>query len=152
MLYTNEGAPYATGKAVTLNLGQPSTMFGQPWVRSNRPQPRLGGWWVGPSCNCGWASLYPKSVMPVSGPFDPCEPDSHIMIGRHHLPWIEECFSCSWSVVSPLIYLHTNIYQHLWKWSVINPYHYVDIHLLCIYEGFDGLNLVLKRHQQHPHT
>ena len=38
-----------------------------------------------------------------------------------------------WSVFSPLIHLHTNIYQHSWKWSLINPYHYVDVYVLCIY-------------------
>ena len=41
----------------------------------------------------------------VSGPFDPCELDSHIMIGRHHLPWIEECFfmllKCGFSLNLP---------------------------------------------------
>ena len=59
-------------------------------------------------------------------------------------PWIDDVSSCSQGVFSPLIHLHTNIYQHLWKWLEINPYHYVDVYLLCIYVGFDGLKLVLK--------
>ena len=50
--------------------------------------------------------------------------------------------------ISPLIHLYTNIYQHSWKWSVINPYHYVDAYILCIYAGVDGLDLVLKSRQQ----
>ena len=49
---------------------------------------------------------------------------------------------------SPLFHLHTNIYQHSWKWLVINPYHYVDAYILCIYAGVDGLDLVLKSRQQ----
>jgi len=61
---------------------------------------------------------------------------------------LRSVFPCSWSVFSPLFHLHTNIYQHSWKWSVINPYHYVDVYILCIYAGVDGLNLVLKSHQQ----
>jgi len=51
-------------------------------------------------------------------------------------------------VFSPLFHLHTNIYQHSWKWSVIDPYHYVDIYILCIYAGVDALNLVVKSRQQ----
>ena len=51
---------------------------------------------------------------------------------------------------SPLFHLHTNNYQHSWKWSVINPYHYVDVYSLCNYAGVDGLNLVLKSRQQAP--
>jgi hypothetical protein len=61
---------------------------------------------------------------------------------------LRSVFPCSWSVFSPLIHLHTNIYQHSWKWSVINPYHYVDAHILCIYAGVDGLDLILKSRQQ----
>jgi len=57
-------------------------------------------------------------------------------------------FSCSWSVFSPLFHLHTNNYQHSWKWSVINPYHYVDVCISCVYAGVDGLDLVLSSRQQ----
>jgi hypothetical protein len=32
----------------------------------------------------------------------------------------------------------------MWKWLVINPYHYVGVYLLCIYVGFDCLKLILK--------
>ena len=49
---------------------------------------------------------------------------------------------------SPLFHLHTNNYQHSWKWLVINPYHYVDICISCVYAGVDVLNLVLKSRQQ----
>ena len=48
---------------------------------------------------------------------------------------------------SALFHLHTNIYQHSWKWLVINPYHYVNDYILCIYAGVDGLDLVLKGRQ-----
>ena len=51
---------------------------------------------------------------------------------------------------SRLILLHTNIYQHSWKWLVINPYHYVNVYILCIYVGVDGLDLVLKSRQHSP--
>jgi len=44
--------------------------------------------------------------------------------------------------------MHTNIYQHSGKWSVINPYHYVDVYILCNYVGVDNLNLLLKSRQQ----
>src|SRR6185436_4015238 len=49
---------------------------------------------------------------------------------------------------SASFHLHTNNYQHSWKWLVINPYHYVDVYILCIYSRVDGLDLVLKSHQQ----
>ena len=51
---------------------------------------------------------------------------------------------------SALFLLHTNIYQQSWKWSVINPYHYVNVYILCIYVGVDGLDLVLKSRQHSP--
>ena len=50
---------------------------------------------------------------------------------------------------SPLIHLHTNIYQHSWKWSVISPYHYVDVYILCVCTGVDSLKLVLSSHQHY---
>ena len=61
---------------------------------------------------------------------------------------LRSVFPCSWSVFSPLFHLHTNIYQHSRKWLVINPYHYVDIYISCIYAGVDGLDLILKSCQQ----
>ena len=48
---------------------------------------------------------------------------------------------------SLLFHMHTNNFQHSWKWSVINPYHYVNVYILCIYAGVDGLDLVLKSRQ-----
>ena len=64
------------------------------------------------------------------------------------LPSSVECVSllmkCVFSLNSPAYkYLPT-----LRKWSVINPYHYVDAHILCIYAGVDGLNSILKSRQQ----
>ena len=29
-----------------------------------------------------------------------------------------------------------------------NPYHYINVYILCIYAGVDGLDLVLKSRQQ----
>ena len=43
MLYTNEGAPRATGKVAAPNPSRLSTMVVRPLVRSNRPQPQLEG-------------------------------------------------------------------------------------------------------------
>ena len=73
--------------------------------------------------------------------FDPFQPESQALIG---------CAFCLElrSVFSALFHLHTNNYQHLWKWSVINPYHYVDVSVLCVYAGIDGAELILKHHQQ----
>ena len=34
-----------------------------------------------------------KLVVSESGPFDQCEAEWHALIGRHLLPWIEECVS-----------------------------------------------------------
>ena len=62
---------------------------------------------------------------------------------------LRSVFPCSWSVFSLLFHLHTNIYQHSWKKSVINPYHYVDVYISCVYAGVDCLNLVLSSRQQH---
>ena len=100
-----------------------------------------------------WVLAYPKLV--CSGAwacFDPIEPDSCSLIGCAFCLDLWSVFPCSWSVFSPLFHLHTTIYQHSWKWSVINPYHYVDAHILCIYAGVDGLDLILKSRQQLPHT
>ena len=96
----------------------------------------------------------------VNGPFlrwfaSPCEPldpRECTWFVEKVSPWIDDVSSCSQGVFSPLFHLHTNIYQHLWKWLVINPYHYVGIYLLPIYAGFDDLKLVLKSRQQCPHT
>ena len=76
--------------------------------------------------------------------FDLFQPESHALIG---------CAFCLElrSVFSAFFHLHTNNYQHSWKWSVINPYHYVNVYILCIYVVVDGLDLVLKSRQQH-HT
>jgi hypothetical protein len=51
-------------------------------------------------------------------------------------------------VFSVLLHLHTNIYEHSWKWLVINLCHQIDVHLLSIYAGFDSLKLVFRNRQQ----
>jgi len=100
-----------------------------------------------------WVLACPKQVcLGAWACFDPIEPDSCSLIGCAFCLDLWSVFPCSWSVFSPLFHLHTNIYQHSWKWLVINPYHYVDVYILCIYAGVDGLNLVLKSRQQLPHT
>ena len=100
-----------------------------------------------------WVLACPKLVcLGAWACFDPIEPDSCSLIGGAFYLDLWSVFPCSWSVFSPLIHQHTNIYQHSWKWSVINPYHYVDVCISCVYAGVDGLNLVLKSRQQLPHT
>ena len=79
------------------------------------------------------------------------QPDSHALVGCAFCLDLWSVFSISRSVFSPLIHLHTNIYQHSWKWLVINPYHYVDVYILYIYAGVDGLKLVLSSRQQPLH-
>jgi len=57
------------------------------------------------------------------------------------------CFHALEVCFHPYFHLHTNIYQHSWKWLVINPYQYVNAYILCIYAEVDGLYLVLKSRQ-----
>ena len=93
-------------------------------------------WAPPPPASSGGSPRVPLSLLHVPklwvcrflaacGPMNPCEAEWSALIGRRLLPWIEECVSL------------------LWKWSVINPYHYVDVYILCIYAEVDGLNLVL---------
>ena len=116
-------------------------------------------WWAHGS---SWTHLICWEVLPRIDDVSPCLWAAFLLMWGYLVAYlIPVCscafcldlwsvFSCSWSVFSLLIHLHTNIYQHSWKWSVINPYHYVDVYILCIYAGVDGLILVLKNRQQKP--
>ena len=46
----------------------------------------------------------------------------HLILVRSYAFCLElrSVFPCSWGVFSPLFHMYTNIYQHSWKWSVIN--------------------------------
>ena len=130
-------------------------------------------WWARPTMLIGRGPTGPHYLqLPLVGrhvsPYPCCTCLSFGYVGflLHVGPWIHvrlngtlwwvdvfclglrSMFPCSWSVFSPLIYQHTNIYQHSWKWSVINPYHYVDVYISCVYAGVDGLDLVLSSRQQ----
>jgi hypothetical protein len=57
----------------------------------------------------------PKSVAYPGGPFDPCEAEWSVLIGRHFAPWIEGC-------VFPLILLkslHNYIFQGTYGTDII---------------------------------
>jgi len=112
--------------------------------RTNSPNFCLDtAWWT--PCQFLVSEPFLSRFASSGGPMDPHE---RAWFVENVLPRIDHVSSCSWGVFSPLIDLHTNIYQHLWKWLVINHYHWVDVHLLCIYVVIDGPNLVFKRREQ----
>ena len=126
-----------------------------PWARSvGLPEaptaPKLDIWAVLVSLVLNpWGMAHPTLVcLGICACFDLFQPESHALIGCAFCLELRSVFPCSWSVFLALFHLHTNSYQHSWKWSVINPYHYVDVCISCVYAGVDGLNLVLKSRQQ----
>ena len=83
-------------------------------------------------CECIW---FVEKVLPRIDDLSPCLWAAFLLMWGYlvgHLILIHGCafcldlwsvFSYSWCVFSLLIHLHTNIDQHSWKWSVLNPYH-----------------------------
>jgi len=132
-------------------------LVGWPWWSANGPvaptTPNIGcqavlGCLVLIPC----VMAYPKLIFfGLWACLDPIEPEHVLWLVDVFCLGLRSVFPCSWSVFSALFHLHTNIYQHSWKWLVINPYHYVDVYILCICVGVDDLNLVLKS-RQHMHV
>ena len=120
---TNEQVTRQRGESVEPWWARPTMLVGRWPTRPHRLQLPLVGRHVSPYPYCKCLSFGYVSFLLHVGPLIHVRLNGALWLVDVFCLGLRSVFPFSWSVFSLLIHQHTNIHQHLWKLSVINPYH-----------------------------
>jgi hypothetical protein len=98
---------------------RPWSWFGRTSQATNRSKLPLKGWQVDPGdFHVGLGAVL-RRLLALVGPLIHARLNSALWLVDAFCLGLRGVFTCSWGVFSPLIELHINIHQHLWKWLVM---------------------------------